>query len=97
MGICYLLYNSDLTKITNSSAGEHTLLFVDNAAIIVIGKDFTVTHNKLHRIMNRPNGVFAGAKRHNCTFGMDKFQLLNLSRKLIPHQLNPRRRKNPTL
>ena len=42
--------------------------------------------------MNRPKGIFAWAKRHNCTFGVDKFQLLDLTKKLIPHQFNPRRR-----
>lgn len=91
-GICYLLYNSDLTDIPNSKASENTLLFVDDAAVIVTGKDFTETHNKLRNIMNRPKGIFAWAKRHNCTFGVNKFQLLDLTRKLIPHQFNPRKR-----
>jgi hypothetical protein len=39
-GICYLIYNADLTKIPILRLGEWILLFVDNAAIIVIGKDF---------------------------------------------------------
>jgi ribonuclease HI len=91
-GICYLLYNSKLTDISIKKAGERTLLFVDDAAIIVTGKDFTETHNKLRNIMNRPKGVFAWAKKHNCIFGVDKFQLLDLSRQHVPHQLNPRRR-----
>ena len=91
-GICYLLYNSDITDIPIRKADEHALLFVDDAAIIVTGKSFNITHNKLRDVMNRPKGVFAWAKKHNCTFGIDKFQLLDLSRKLIPHQFNPRRR-----
>ena len=91
-GICYLLHNSDITDIPIRKADEHALLFVDDAAIIVTGKSFNITHNKLRDVMNRPKGVFAWAKKHNCTFGIDKFQLLDLSRKLIPHQFNPRRR-----
>jgi len=37
-GICYLIYNSDLTKITVLKAGEWILLFVDDTVIIVLGK-----------------------------------------------------------
>ena len=89
--ICYLIYNSNLTIIPNRKAGEQTLLFVDDAAIIVTGRDFTETHNKLQNIMNRPKGIFAWAKRHNCMLRVNKFQLLDLTKKLIPHQFNPRR------
>jgi hypothetical protein len=42
--------------------------------------------------MNRTNRVFAWAKMHNCEFGIKKFQLLNISRKMIPHTLNPKKR-----
>ena len=91
-GICYLLYNSDLVDIPRKKNGEHVLLFVDDTAITVVGKDFRETHNKLRSIMNRRNGIFDWATKHNCTFGIEKFQLLDLSKKLIPHQLNPRRR-----
>jgi hypothetical protein len=55
--------------------GEHVLLFVDDATIIVTGKDFTETHEKLRNIMNRTKGIFDWAKRHNCGFGIEKFQL----------------------
>ena len=91
-GICYLIYNSDLVNIPRKKNGEHVLLFVDDTAITVVGKDFVETHNKLRNIMNRRNGVLEWATKHNCTFGIEKFQLLNLSKKLIPHQLNPRKR-----
>ena len=46
-GICYLIYNSDLTKITFLKAGEWILLFVDDAVIIICSKDFNETHKKL--------------------------------------------------
>jgi hypothetical protein len=42
--------------------------------------------------MGRPRGVSAWARIHNCEFGMEKFQLLDMSRKTIPHTLNPRKR-----
>ena len=57
-GICYLIYNADLTKIPIPRLGKWVLLFMDNVAIIVIGKDFVETHTKLHNIMNCVGGIF---------------------------------------
>jgi Reverse transcriptase (RNA-dependent DNA polymerase) len=91
-GVCYLIYNSDLLEIPIIRIGEWILLFVDDAVIIVTGKDFTETHEKLRNIMNRAGGMFEWAKDHNCEFGIEKFQLLDISRKLIPHQLNPKKK-----
>ena len=88
-GILYLLYNSDLPKITDIKSEECTLLFVDNAAIIVMGKDFTAAHKKLCSVMTRANSIFDWAATHNCKLGMEKFQLLDFTRKSIPHPLNP--------
>ena len=86
--ICYLIYNADLLKILNTKTGKHILLFVDDTTIIVTGKDFAETHEKLCNIMNRTKGVFEWAKEHNCEFGIEKFQLLDITRKTVPHPLN---------
>jgi len=51
-GICYLLYNADLLKIPVPKIGKQILLFVDDALVTVIGKDFAETHKKLRSIMN---------------------------------------------
>ena len=91
-GICYLIYNADLLKIPIIRTGEWILLFVDDAVIIVIGKDFFETHRKLQNIMNRAKGIFEWAKDHNCEFGIEKFQLLDIMQRLTPHPLNPKRR-----
>ena len=37
-------------------------------------------------------GIFEWAKDHNCEFGIEKFQLLDITRRLVPHPLNPRKR-----
>ena len=58
-GICYLLYNADLLKIPILRIGEWVLLFIDDTAIIVIGKDFLETHEKLRDIMTCSEGIFA--------------------------------------
>jgi hypothetical protein len=91
-GICYLIYNADLLKIPILKIGEWILLLVDDAVIIVIGKDFLETHEKIRNIMNRAGGVFEWAKDHNCEFGIEKFQLLDITKRLVPHPLNPRKR-----
>ena len=76
--------------------GKTALLFVDDAAIIVTDKDFTETHQKLTSIMERDGGIFEWAHTHNCEFGVDKFQLLDFTRKMIPHQfLQNRRTQTP--
>ena len=94
-GISYLIYNADLLKIPDHKAGEHILLFVDDAAVVVTGKDFTETHEKIRSIMNRTNGILDWARLHNCEFGVEKFNLLDFTRKLVPNPVNPRK-KIPT-
>jgi len=91
-GICYLIYNADLLKIPSLRIGERVSLFVDDAVVIVIGKDFVETHEKLWNIMNRAGGIFQWAKDHNCEFGIKKFQLLDITQRLTPHPLNPKKR-----
>jgi len=91
-GICYLIYNANLLKIPILKVGEQVLLFVDDAVIIVIGKNFMETHEKLHNIMNQTGGVFEWVKAHNCEFSIKKFQLLDITKKCIPHPINPKKR-----
>ena len=91
-GICYLIYNVDILRITKTKDSERSLLYMDDILILATGKDFHETHNKIRNIMNRTDGIFTWAKTHNCEFGIDKFQLLNISRKMIPHTLNLKKR-----
>jgi hypothetical protein len=42
--------------------------------------------------MNHAGGIFKWAKDHNCEFGIEKFQLLDIMQRLTPHPLNPRKR-----
>ena len=88
LAILYLIYNSDLPSIADVKLGKHLLLFVDDAAIVVTGKNFTKTHTKLRNIMTCPAGILDWATLHNCEFGIAKFQLLDLTKKLTPHPFN---------
>jgi len=42
--------------------------------------------------MEREGGIFEWARDHNCEFGIEKFQLVDFSRKLIPNPLDARKR-----
>ncbi|KAF9033858.1 hypothetical protein BJ165DRAFT_1410220 [Panaeolus papilionaceus] len=66
--------------------GVTILAFVDNIGLVATGKDFRTTHRKLKDVMERPDGVLDWAKDHNCTFGIEKFQLVDATRRKI---LNP--------
>ena len=84
-GLGFPVYNSDLPKIADTKRGEHISMFVDNTTIIVTGKTITETHKKLHNIMTRTNGILDWATAHNCKFGIDKFQLVNFTKKMVQH------------
>jgi len=92
LGVSYLIYNADVPKIPILKAGKWILLFVDDTVIIVCGKNFNETHEKLHNIMNRTGGVFEWAKTHNCEFCIEKFQLLDAMKKQIPNPINSKER-----
>jgi hypothetical protein len=42
--------------------------------------------------MNHTNGIFKWAVIHNCEFGMEKFQLIDITRRLVPNPINPRKK-----
>lgn len=94
-GILHLLYNSDLPSIADIKCGKSLRLFVDNATIIITGKNFVSTHEKVQDIMTWPNGIFDWAALHNCSFSLNKFQLLDFTKELVPH-LFDLRKKIPT-
>ena len=95
-GITYLIYNADLPKIADIKLGEQILLFINNAAVVITGKSLTETHKKLHNVMDRTNGILKWANTHNCKFGIEKFQLLDFTKKMTPHPFI-RKKRTPTL
>ena len=58
-------------------------------AVLVAGDNFNDTHNKLKSVMNREGGIMEWAASHNCSFRLEKFQLLNLTRKKVKVPLRP--------
>jgi hypothetical protein len=90
--ITCILYNACFLECLRQEREERGALFVDDAYVLITGVDFEDTHRKIKKIMERPGGVFDWAADHNCEFGVDKFQLIDLTRKLIPHPTLPNRR-----
>jgi hypothetical protein len=62
---------------------ETGILYVDDAAALVTGADFHITHDELKDIMNCKGGILEWAAAHNCSFGIKKFQLVDLSQQKI--------------
>src|ERR1700690_2196549 len=93
--ITYLLYNACFLECLRAERGERGALFVDDAYVLVTGADFAETNRKIKDIMERPGGVFDWASDHNCEFGIEKFQLIDLTRRLGPHPTLPKRRAPP--
>src|ERR1700723_175242 len=90
--ITYLLYNACFLECLQMEEGERGALFIDDAYVLVTGSDFTETHQQLQDIMERRGGIFDWAAAHNCEFGIDKFQLIDFTRRLGPHPTLPKRK-----
>ena len=42
--------------------------------------------------MTKTNGILEWATQHNCEFGIDKFQLLDLTKHTVPHPFSKNKR-----
>ena len=88
-GTSYMLYNGGLLGCLDHKAGEFGGLFIDDAFVMAVGRDLGETHRKIKDVMERDRGVFEWADTHNCEFGLDKFQLVDFTRRREP---DPERR-----
>jgi hypothetical protein len=75
--IGYMIYNSDILDIPATKNSEDAILFVDDTMLLAIGKDYKEMHRTLTNMLHRDNGVLRWADAHNCTFGIEKFQLVD--------------------
>ena len=79
--ILYIIYNTPLLCIRLPPRRAAMLLFVDDVAVVTSGPTFANTHAQLTDIMEKEGGVLEWARLHNCSFGVEKFQLLDASRR----------------
>ena len=81
--IMWLICNHQILNIFNKASNETGFLYVDDVAVLVTGKNFDDMHEKLKVVMNREGEVMEWATSHNCSFGIEKFQLLDLLQRKI--------------
>ena len=77
--LLYVIYNSDLVDIARKEKGESALAFVDDTALVVVGKSFEETHRKLTNLMERQGGGYEWSADHNSRFETNKFALMDFS------------------
>lgn len=82
--ILYIIYSSDLVDVAKPLRGraaitELTLAFVDDTALIAVGKDFESTHTILADMLERPGGCYDWSRAHNSRFETNKFALIDFS------------------
>jgi ribonuclease HI len=84
--LLYIIYNADLLQITGDENTEDSLGFVDDIALIAIGKDFEETTRRLRNMMTKEDGGLQWSKEHNSMFEVNKSVILHASRRT---QKNP--------
>ena len=81
----YAFYNAGLLEITPPDATDEAVFgFVDDVAVLSIGKTFTVTHRKLGHMMGQLGGTFDWLESHNSQYELSKLALMDFSPK--PYQ-----------
>ncbi|THH05611.1 hypothetical protein EW146_g9856 [Bondarzewia mesenterica] len=86
--VLYLFYNADILKIPKtvgrSWSKEDALSYVDDTALIVVGKSFEETHRILADMMTRTGGALDWSQTHNSRFEPTKFALVDFTQKKEP-------------
>lgn len=83
-GIGYILYAAGVLGTFKRDEKEEGFGFMDDIAVMKTGKSVEETHSRLAEIMTREQGVMEWVKTHNCTFGIDKFKLVEFTRRREP-------------
>lgn len=87
--VWYGFYNASLVD-PSDDADEIKSAFVDDTAIMVAGPSPEANNVKLADMMQRGDGANDWSRTHNSPFEVEKFGLLHLTRRRIPHPTNPR-------
>jgi Reverse transcriptase (RNA-dependent DNA polymerase) len=80
-GVSYMIYNGGMLDCIRGEDGVHGALFIDDVYLLTVGDSLEKAHEKLKDVMERDAGVFQWANKHNCEFGLDKFQLVDFTRR----------------
>lgn len=88
--IYYLFYSADLLEIA-STKSEFAAGFIDDTVLLAAGRTFDETHEILTNMMNREGGANEWSRDHNSNFEVDKFALMDFTRKTIPDPTGQRK------
>lgn len=86
--ILYIMYNADLLDIPENEEKEDALGYVDDVALIAVGKDFEETTARLEQMMTRGEGGLQWSRDHNSKFEVSKSVVLHASRRTQPDPEN---------
>ena len=90
--ILYIIYNADLLEITGDPVHETSLGFVDDIAVLAIGKNFNKTTGRLWHMMTKEDGGLWGRQDHNTKFKMSKSVVLHATHRNQPSDEDSRKR-----
>ena len=92
-GISYMIYNGGLLDCADEHSEVYGALFIDDAYFLAVGDTIEDAHEKIKHTMEKQQGVFQWAEEHNCEFGLEKFQLVDFTRRRVPDQERPGKTK----
>ena len=82
--ILYIIYNADLLDLPDDPLNEDALGYVDDMALVAIGKDFEETTQRLKTMMTKDQGGLQWSREHNSRFEVNKSAILHLTRRTAP-------------
>ena len=74
-----MIYSSDLVDTARKENRELVLAFVDDMALVAVGKSFVETHQKLKDMLKQQGGGYEWSANHNSRFETNKFVLMDFS------------------
>ncbi|THU90055.1 hypothetical protein K435DRAFT_567779, partial [Dendrothele bispora CBS 962.96] len=75
--IGYVAYAAGALAAMRALARTRGYAFMDDLAALVWGETFEEVHLRMERLMKDAGGVMDWADLHNCSFGTDKFKLVD--------------------
>jgi len=89
--LLYILYNADLLQIIGDENYEDSLGFVDDIALIAVGRDFNETTRRLRDMMTKEDGGLQWSREHNSKFEASKSVVLHASQRTQTDPENERK------
>jgi hypothetical protein len=90
--ILYIIYNTDILEVIGNEEKEGALGYVDDMALIAIGKTFDETTRKLEYMMEKEGGGLEWSREHNSPFEISNSVVLHASRRTQPNPEDKRKR-----